>query len=135
MFPTSTVSHPQKQQLGLAVLSPDGEWQALSGRTDHIVEIYSIATGSPQRWSVYFGHQDGLYKRQGTIQTIVWSPDSELLVSASSNGSVQVWTRRGIHLRTLRRAGDPPVKALSWKEDGLKLLDEDEEDEQMAHNR
>jgi WD40 repeat protein len=119
----SASSHVHKQrQIGLAVPSPDGAWQAVSGHTTHTIAIFSVFG---ERWCTYYGHKDGLYARQGTIQSIVWSPDGELLASASSNGSVQIWTMRGIHVRTVRRAGDQPVKALQWQEGGLQLLYEE----------
>lgn len=120
----------EKAQAWLKVPSPDGAWLAIADPQEHTVEIVA-AGGKP--WCTYAGHQDGLYRRQGTIQALTWSPDGQWLASASSTGSVHVWTRRGIHQRTVQRAGDQLVKALHWNQDGLQLRHEDEENASMNH--
>jgi WD40 repeat protein len=97
--------------------SPDSRLLALTGEDGNTVEIWSIFTRS--RWQ-YHGHAS-------QITAIAWSPDqaADLVASASSDGSVQVWNARtetlifGFQDGT---AGSDGVTTLAWSPDGGRLV-------------
>lgn len=83
-----------------ALLSPSGRFLAAPGNKNTVV-VRLADSGEP--WATYYGHQDGLYRREdGVITSLVWITD-ETLATGSSTGSIQVWNARtGTHRRTLR---------------------------------
>ncbi len=101
-----------------ALLSPDGRFLAAPG-TKNTVVVLNAASQAP--WATYYGHQDGLYRREdGVITSLVWVTD-EIVATGSSTGSIQVWNARtGTHRRMLREAqADCAVLALSLSCDGV----------------
>src|SRR5205085_1681757 len=76
------------QAVGVYALawSPGGKYLA-SGGGDKMVRVWDASTGdelSPP--SPYRGHFN---IKEGTIQVVAWSPDSQRIASASNDGSVQ----------------------------------------------
>src|SRR5579859_2880764 len=82
--------------------SPDGKYAAAPGGHNTVV-VYDWLSG--QEWARYYGHQDGVYGRRGTVCSIVWEGEGTIR-SESTTGSIQRWSRNGIHLSTPRPA-DP----------------------------
>jgi WD40 repeat protein len=55
----------------------------------------------------------------GLVHCAAWSPDSQLLATASQDGSVRLWDRTGRLVRSL--PGASPVFSLAWSPDGSVL--------------
>lgn len=101
-----------------ALLSPDGRWLAAPGKNNTVV-VLDAASQAP--WATYYGHQDGLYRREdGVITSVVWVTD-EIVATGSSTGSIQLWNARtSTHRRTLRNAQNGhAVLALSLSHEGV----------------
>ncbi|MDQ2907211.1 MAG: protein kinase [Chloroflexota bacterium] len=64
---------------------------------------------------IYMGHS-------GVVTAVTWSPDSQKIASASSDGSVQVWRAQdGKHL-FMYRGHKGPVYSVTWSPDGQALV-------------
>ena len=82
------------------ILSPDGRFLAVPGES-HTVRVLDAATNEP--WVTYYGHQAGVYRREGgAITALAWLRGGSSIASGSTDGSIHIWhARSGIHQRTL----------------------------------
>ena len=76
---------PPKADVSAVALSPDGRWLATLGDT---IQLWNRA--DPQ------GKPITLTGHQGALRSVVFSPDSSTLVSASADRSARVWTLKGL---------------------------------------
>jgi len=76
---------PAKGDVSAVALSPDGRWLATLGDT---IQLWNRA--DPQ------GKPITLTGHQGALRSVVFSPDSSTLVSASADRSARVWALKGL---------------------------------------
>jgi WD40 repeat protein len=96
----TTISAESRHNIDTAILSPDGHFQAVAGKSNTVVVLDAV---TKEPWVTYYGHQAGIYRRvAGSIKALAWLPDGNCIVSGSTDGSIHIWhARTGIHRRTL----------------------------------
>ena len=57
----------------------------------------------------------------GTVVSIAWAPDSDLLALGTSDGSVHIWSVAASRPRSRVRCPEGPVRSLAWSPDGRRL--------------
>lgn len=93
------------------VYTSDHRFRAEPGK-DNTVNIYS----DNHLWLTYYGHQEGLYKKRGTVTDIQWieTDGCRRIKSTSSTGSIQLWDAlMGYHLRTYTASDTQRKEAIS----------------------
>jgi WD40 repeat protein len=103
--------------------SPDDRWLAI-GSADHSATIYSLAINSRSNSVRLAGHT-------GPVLALAFTPNSDLLITASADRSIKTWTLKGELVRSfnhhteavnalaIRPRGDSgPVECASGSEDG-----------------
>jgi WD40 repeat protein len=103
--------------------SPDGQWLAM-GSADHTATIHSLATNAPPNPAQLLGHS-------GPVLALVFTPDSESIITASADRSIKIWTLEGelvrsfnhhtenVHALAIRPRHDSgPVECASGSSDG-----------------
>ncbi len=110
-----------KPQVRVAYLPGHPGWKIRASQTEQ--NAVDVISPEGARWTTYYGHRDGVYNRQGYITAFAWSPDGTQIVSASSTGSVHVWTTNGLQQEVLRRADErlAPAEHLVWDTEGIRF--------------
>ncbi len=114
----ATISVESRHNIEIALLSPDGHFQAVAGKSNTVVVLDAV---TKEPWVTYYGHQAGVYRRvTGTIKALAWLPSGNCIVSGSTDGSIHIWhARTGIHHRTLTQPQKGyAVLALTLSSDG-----------------
>ena len=123
---TLHIPSSDKTPVKAAAISPDGKQLAVCG-SHHTVERWNMPSLTMR--GRYDGHQAGIEKRQGTITSLAWSPDSVHMASGSSDGSLHIWNARSLHHlgtfveRGMNNTPVMPVTALAWSPSGALLAD------------
>lgn len=109
------------------VFSPDNAVVAAAGgnRDDFAIRVWDVATGAPI--GILGGHT-------GFIAALAFSPDGQLLVSVSDDGTAKIWDwRNGDQLKTLEFPGG--VYSVLFSRDGqtLAIGGVDEPENQILH--
>jgi WD40 repeat protein len=101
----STMSAKQSRPPGLMnlSLSPDGTKLAIISASSLSVDIWDPKTGR-----ILYSLPD----QEGTVWSLAWSPDSQRLAAARSNGDIAIWNLKEVE-RVLAKlgldAGEPAV--------------------------
>lgn len=82
---------------------PQRELLAVSGSAAEVTSIYDVATD----------RKIPLPTKEGT-RGIAWSPTGDELATAGSDGSLQIWSREGVLLRTLREEKAKSLTGVAW---------------------
>ncbi len=90
--------------------SPDGNWLAIA--TGRMVRIFQVV-GAPEFQKVLVGHTD-------FVRAVRFSPNGELIATASLDGTVRIWDANGREQRAYREHEDG-VQDVAWHPDGKRL--------------
>lgn len=98
--------------------SPSGSLLA-SGGDDMTVLIYEQGGAEVRSKAFGGGEEDWIVRKplrghNGDVTDICWSPDGELLASASVDNTIGIWSVRGAQLVTLLKGHTALVKGVAW---------------------
>jgi WD40 repeat protein len=96
-----------------AAFSPDGQLLAAYGGFD-ATEI--------QLWDMRTGELARTIRDSGSVSQILFSSDSQLLITAVADGTIRTCSVRSGEILSVRRAGNSPVLAIALSEDGKKVF-------------
>ncbi|MGW6374482.1 nSTAND1 domain-containing NTPase [Rhodococcus sp. NPDC055112] len=121
-------SEPARNLAGGTVLclavSPDGRWLATCSR--------DVATGNMDNnirlWDLSTPEYDQVGEGMGDrIQSLAFSPDSDRIVSGSTDGTVQVWdTERRAPIGARMAGHEAPVTSVALSPDGQRIVSGDQ---------
>src|SRR6266487_1448681 len=90
--------------------TPGRGYRIASGSEDKTVQVWHVATGGNVH--TYQGHAH--WRKGGSVNTLVWSPDGRFIASGSNDKTVQVWEAvSGAYVFTYRGV-TAEVYAIAW---------------------
>lgn len=112
-----------KTRIGCVAISSDGKWLAAAsfpdvGDSDHAIHLWDMATGKAV---------DALKGHEGNIVALAMSPKSNVLASASRDGTIRFWDLAKRQKMEVGRSPDPLryFNALAFSADGKVLVSGD----------
>ena len=103
---------PQDGKLRGVAWSPDSRIVAVGGQGD--VQLWDTTTGKPA--GTWRGHH-------GQIHGMAWSPVAGLLVTASVDGTIRLWSfPSGETVRVLQGAGSATFACVAWSPDATRII-------------
>jgi len=100
------------QPRGTSLNSPDKHWLAIAS-DNNFISLKNLQSSEDP--SILFGHEDD-------VQTMLFTPDSQQLISASADYTVRIWNLTEPAVKsTVLRGHTAAVTALSLSPDGMRL--------------
>src|SRR5262249_7465291 len=99
-----------KKSAGAVDWSPDSRWLAMA--TGRVVRIFD-ADGVPEFQKVLVGHSD-------FVRAVRFSPNGQLIATASLDGTVRIWDLDGFE-KLVYRDHEDAVHDVAWYPDGTRL--------------
>jgi WD40 repeat-containing protein SMU1 len=117
---TGKIRLGKKSYPTLACFSHDGTW-LVTGSIDGFIEVWDPTT-CKHRIDLEYQQKQQMMMHENTILSLSFSPDSEMLASGCSGGSIKIWRiKTGVLLIQYPQAHHGPVQSLSFGMNGTQV--------------
>jgi WD40 repeat-containing protein SMU1 len=117
---TGKIRLGKKSYPTIACFSKDGNW-LVTGSIDGFIEVWDPIT-CKHRIDLEYQQKQQMMMHESTILSLAFSPDSEMLASGCSAGSIKIWRiKSGILLMQFPQAHHGPIQSLSFGMTGTQI--------------